>query len=81
MLNQLFGFLFVVLVLVVGCDFLFRASGPRAHTTYRRFIGRVGGFCWRRFTAVLQWVWREYRQFIVGALTMLALLYYMGHLH
>ena len=80
--NQLFGFVLVILVMAVGLDFLFRASGPRAHGGYRRFVGRIRGACWRRFTACVGWAWREYHQFILGAIAgTLATLYFLGYLH
>ena len=82
MANQLFTFVLVILIMGVGLDFLFRASGPRAHAGYRRVVGMIRGFCWRYFTACVRWIWYEYSQFIIGvAAGVLAALYFTGHLH
>lgn len=80
--NQLFGFLLIILVMLIGLDFLTRSIGPRAHRAYRAWLGRAEAFVRRQITDFLRWAWREYSQFIVGlAVGVLATLYFTGHLH
>ena len=80
-MNQFLGYVFVIVVMLVGLDFLFRSGGPRAHGAYRRWLGRVRAFLSRQMARFIRWAWREYSQFIVGFATgILAALYYTGHL-
>ena len=80
-MNQLvFGFVLPVIIMLVGLDCLLRMQ-PRMRAGYHRLLRRVGGHFLRQVTRFARWAWREYHQFILGAVTMLALLYYMGRLH
>ena len=74
--NQLFGFGLIILVMLVGLDFLARSAGPRAHAGYRRMLGRIG----RELGRVSRRLWRRHWKFFVGVAVGIMLTVYFSRL-
>ena len=78
--NTLFDFILIILIILVGCDFLARSIGSRAHARYRRALGNVYNFIRTRVNRFVRWGWREHKKFLIGAVAGAILaLYLTGH--
>ena len=65
--NTLFDFILIILIMLVGCDFLARAIGSRAHAHYRRALGTAYNFIRTHVNRFVRWAWREHKKFLIGA--------------
>ena len=79
-MNQLFGFVLVIGIMLLGTDVITRATPP-IHRAYRRCLREVFSFLRRNFVRFIRWAWRNYRQGIVGFILAIILMALTGHLN
>lgn len=77
--SQVFAFIVVISILLVGVDFMAKGAGPRVHGGYRRGLSRFERAIRERVVRFANWAWLGYHQFIIGVgVGIMLALYFLG---